>query len=471
MPGIAIPSGDLWSFNAALIEFVDGLLGLKGLWNAKDNFDGSSIDSSIWNTSTNSGGTVTLQQDEDRAYMFSNSNPNAAMLIRKVSFDPLNDEFRLDATVPIDPVTGSADIFITFNSILEPAVMSTATFSADRVITLSGGLALYVDNVDSFHSWNGAAWEAGAGGTLGYQAHRVVMRNFDDSGTMKWQLLLYDAAGTLQDTTDAVAWSATRAPAGGEALWFFTGSPRTDGSLNSNYILSYIEHGDPDGINYSTVSPVATSPWFAIDQNTLDAVTAILLQLILEGTSTIKFQWALNNGAFNGSFLTPAQLLAALVGQSITDHINSMRLMAQFNSNGDDLPRMLLPQTKVEADGITMTCDFPVEANVRLGIGYDSGNLTGSASIPGASDVRDGVPTDATTGTAAIPGADDVRLNVPTDDTVGNYVPAIEANHALGDSYGSNNTEFTGTKALTPFKLPVEVIIEDEEILVFEGAE
>ena len=461
MSGIAIPSGDLWSFNAALIEFVDGFLGLKGLWGKRDDF---TDDLSAWNTSVAGGGSVDLDAPLGQVLLNAGTTAKAAILIDPDSYDPLTDEFRIDAAT-----LGIGDNFITFNSIAEPTVMNNAAFSADRVITFHSNQALYVDNVGAFHSWNGAAWIAGTGGMLGYIASRAAFRNFDDSGTMRWQLILWDSNGN-PNVLDAVAWSATRAPAGGKSLWFFTGSPRTNASVPSNYIRRYIRYSEEAGINYSQASPVATSPWFAIDQNTLDAITAILLQLILEGTSTIKFQWALNNGAFNGSFLTPAQLLAALVGQSITDKTNSMRLMAQFNSNGDDLPRILLPQTKAEASGVSGGSQAAIE-DVRNGTIYNDGALTGTAFIPAKADTRSGTPVDDGVGTLAVAPPSDVRLNVATDDTVGNYVPAIEANHALGDSYGSLGTEFTGTKALTPFKLPVEVILEDSEIILFEGSE
>lgn len=178
-----------------------------------------------------------------------------------------------------------------------------------------------------------------------------------------------------------------------------------------------------DTTPYTDTSPVATSPWIAIDQNTLDAVTAILLQLILEGTATIKFQWALNNGAFNGTFLTPAQLLAALVGQSITNHTNSLRLMAQFNSDTTDQAAMLVPQTKAEVDAI-VSGDFPAETDVRLGVDYDNAVLTGSLIVPAVGDVREGVGVDA---------------------TVGTYEPADEADVLLDVQYGADGTEFTGS--------------------------
>ena len=91
--------------------------------------------------------------------------------------------------------------------------------------------------------------------------------------------------------------------------------------------------------------------------------------------------------------------------------------------------------------------DHAAESDVRFDTIYDNGNLTGSAHIPIKSDVRE---------------------LVPVDNTVGNYVPADEDRHQLGDSYGSLGAEFTGTRALTSYQLPQEVILEDEEIIIFE---
>jgi len=115
--------------------------------------------------------------------------------------------------------------------------------------------------------------------------------------------------------------------------------------------------------------------------------------------------------------------------------------------------------------------DPALESDVRSGVVYNNGTLTGTAAIPAKADTRSGTPVDDGVGTLAVVPADDTRFGVPTDDTVGNYVPADEDNHALGDSYGSDGTEFTGTKALTPFQLPVDVVLEDSEIILFEGSE
>ena len=95
-----------------------------------------------------------------------------------------------------------------------------------------------------------------------------------------------------------------------------------------------------EGYKYSTTSPVAESPWIAIDQNTLDATTPISIQendiatLLGQSTGSIKYQYALNNGAFNGSWLTQAALITALQSQAITDHTNSLKIKAQMISDG-----------------------------------------------------------------------------------------------------------------------------------------
>lgn len=471
MPGIAIPSGDLWSFNAALLEAAEGQLRLKDQRLLNERFDGA-LDGSEIGTITAASGTITIEDDGIPAAHSVHTRPGAgdyAALFIKDTFDETNP-FRLSLMVRSPEFAGSNPIFWFSGYSADPTANDIGTFqiwgtlfSATKTqiaYRTSGGVAQY---------WNGSAWQAApTGHTLpDYSWYEMILST---DGT-SWQIEWVGEDGATLFTTTPITWANTQALGGGESAYAVLGMIQA-GSTPAVYNLASIERwSEAVGLNFSTASPAATSPWFAIDQNTLDAVTAILLQLILEGTATIKFQWALNNGAFNGSWLTPAQLLAALNGLTITDHTNSMRLMSQHNSNGTDQAAMLLPQTKAEASGVTAACDYPIEANVRLGVDYDSGNLTGSAAIPGASDVRDGVSTDDTVGTAAIPGANDVRLAVPTDDTVGNYVPAEEGNHALGDSYGSFGSEFTGTKALTPYKLPVEVILEDEEILVFEGCE
>jgi hypothetical protein len=58
-------------------------------------------------------------------------------------------------------------------------------------------------------------------------------------------------------------------------------------------------------------------------------------------------------------------------------------------------------QTLVDA-----TVNFPATSDVRNGIAYASGTLTGTLIVPSPSNVRQGVPTDNTVGTAALTPAD-----------------------------------------------------------------
>ena len=275
---------------------------------------------------------------------------------------------------------------------------------------------------------------------------------------------------------------------------------------------------------YLSTSPVATMGNVSLTAGTI--INGVGNELVdLEGSSTVQAAYNPNDDGWTAPFASIAAMNADLLSNpvTITDTVNSFDVRFTFNSDGVEQAEAFVSEGP-NLSGFGAVCDFPSESDVRLNVDYDNANLTGSAAIPGASDVRDGVAVDATTGTyepaneadvllnvqygangteftgslppavcdfpaetdvrlnvdydnanltgtAAIPGANDVRENVPTDDTVGNYVPAQEGNHALGDSYGSNGTEFTGTKALTPFNLPVEVILEDSEILVFEGCE
>ena len=229
------------------------------------------------------------------------------------------------------------------------------------------------------------------------------------------------------------------------------------------------------------------SPWNGFPIGTEVKMDTLDINEGSEGS--LLYQFATNNGPLNGSNLTLAQLANAVNNFTVTDATNSLRIVVIFVSDGTQ-------KTAVGVSGsvtysIVLVCDYPAEADVRDGVDYDSANLTGAAAIPGASDVRLGVDTDATTGTAAIPGAADTRLGidvdattgtaaipgsndvrspVPTDATTGNYVPADIAVVLEDEKYGSLGTEFTGT--LVPFKasyeLPQEVILEDEEIIIIQ---
>lgn len=104
---------------------------------------------------------------------------------------------------------------------------------------------------------------------------------------------------------------------------------------------------------YSSSGEVVESSWLAIDQNTLDATIPIhLFENSISGTGSLLYQYAINNGAYNGVWLTQAQLIIALQGQSITDHTNSLRLQAQLNSNGTQQTELVVA-SYAEASGVS----------------------------------------------------------------------------------------------------------------------
>lgn len=74
---------------------------------------------------------------------------------------------------------------------------------------------------------------------------------------------------------------------------------------------------------------------------------------------------------------------------------------------------------------ITPVEDYPDEDDVRFGVDYKSGVMTGSCHVPISADVRHGEAVDATTGTCHVPPPADVRSGVPVESTVGTCaVPA-----------------------------------------------
>jgi len=266
---------------------------------------------------------------------------------------------------------------------------------------------------------------------------------------------------TITQTWDVVGTGVATTAAGADRLFFGSTSTPQFGRSFWDFLIWFTGASSTPFLSTSPVAEMASALTIGVNIDQID---------LAETTATgadIKYQHDTGSG-YNGSWITLAALQAALVDTSPA----TLRLKAQFNTNGLAFGSLSLDGT-LSVVGATggAVCDYADASDLRLGVEQDFGNITGTAAIPAKPDTREGTAVDDGVGTLAVAPANDVRLGVPTDDTVGNYVPAEEGNHALGDSYGSLGTEFTGTKALTPFKLPVEVVLEDEENLVFEGCE
>lgn len=92
---------------------------------------------------------------------------------------------------------------------------------------------------------------------------------------------------------------------------------------------------------YSAAGPVAESPWIAVAGNSLASGAPVEIGenaraslRMFAPAGTLAYQYALNNGAYNGAWLAQAALNAALSGAAITDFTSSLRLKAQFTSDG-----------------------------------------------------------------------------------------------------------------------------------------
>ena len=73
-------------------------------------------------------------------------------------------------------------------------------------------------------------------------------------------------------------------------------------------------------------------------------------------------------------------------------------------------------------DEASLESDYPEESDVRLGVDYQFGNLTGTCAVPAAGSVALGVAVDATTGTAVLTAA---NVTAAIDDAIADAIASI----------------------------------------------
>lgn len=156
-------------------------------------------------------------------------------------------------------------------------------------------------------------------------------------------------------------------------------------------------------------------------------------------------------------------------------------LAGTSNANGGATPGLLENNSneshgscgavQPEAGG---AADYPAVGNVRDGVSYASGTMTGTLTVPAAGDVQSGVQfgaggTEYTgtfaapaasdvrsgtgygaagtefTGTCAVPAASNVKSGVSVDATTGTLTQPAVTDVKLGTQYGSGGNEFTGS--------------------------
>jgi hypothetical protein len=143
---------------------------------------------------------------------------------------------------------------------------------------------------------------------------------------------------------------------------------------------------------FASDSPTADTSWLAINTTAINGVK--FFENISIGTGNLKYQYAVNSGSLNGSWLTLAQLQTALASVTITDVYNSIKFRVQFNGNGSQQVECL-PAYIICADSSINTAviyinksagNMPIGSNwdspavFYMPLGYDSTQWTVTAS-------------------------------------------------------------------------------------------
>jgi hypothetical protein len=123
---------------------------------------------------------------------------------------------------------------------------------------------------------------------------------------------------------------------------------------------------------------------------------------------------------------------------------------------------------------------MPAEADVRDGVSYASGALTGSCKVPAAGSVALGVPVDATTGTAALTPAsvwDHLLTAITTSSTIGTLlktnIDATISSRSTATTAGTAiavwNRVLTGATHNIPSSAGRRLRILDDERIIADG--
>ena len=114
------------------------------------------------------------------------------------------------------------------------------------------------------------------------------------------------------------------------------------------------------------------------------------------GTSGLTSTPGVSNSSANG-IVTVEQIEFGSLGQSPTS--GAVRLVASGSNNANFYATIGERKTLIDA---TANASMPAASDVRSGVSYASGALTGSCAVPAAGSVALGVPVDTTTGTAVL---------------------------------------------------------------------
>jgi hypothetical protein len=192
-------------------------------------------------------------------------------------------------------------------------------------------------------------------------------------------------------------------------------------------------------------------------------------EFVIDDTIIDPSSYPLNsgNGALNGASRTSPIAVTAFDGANyVYPSAGDIRSTAVglVNAGVAVTPTLVVPSlanTKigVVGDGGTGTYDgsdrwtAPSAGDLRSGVQLKNNsttlNLTGTAAIPTAANVRSGTATDNTTGTLAVPSVSNVRNGIAVDNTTGTLVVPSLANTKIGVAGDGGTGTYDGSDRWT----------------------
>jgi hypothetical protein len=357
MPKIALPDVSLWGLDAGL-ETVEGIgLRLSGV--NTENFNDGSL-SSLYTSGVSGGGSVvetsllTLNggASADAAFFYYNR------LVKETGTEEYKRKFKV--------LSGNytTNVILLWYDTSAPTAQALSGSKRRLSVEIGSSANLHIayrDRAYTAYYWDMvSAWTTLLTSyTLSYNTVYTLILKTTPAG---WKIILKNAdeSATLIETS-WISWYSTWNEAG-KSMWLLGGENYTD-----RWYCKMAVTQDVFPKDYASSSPAAESPWIAIDETGLDASPINIYEnkiaaLLGLSTGSIKYQYALNAGAYNGSWLTLAQLQAALADAEITNHTQSLRLKAQFISDGAQAADMDAASS-VGASGIdtSATYNLPLE--------------------------------------------------------------------------------------------------------------
>jgi hypothetical protein len=207
-------------------------------------------------------------------------------------------------------------------------------------------------------------------------------------------------------------------PSGGGSQWF-------NGQMaNFRIVHEAIAVTNPTGYypaaTYSSSSPSPNGSW-----KSLDVGDQVLWSTFFapEYIASVLFHVATNGSAL-GPALTQTQV-RALAPTTITDATQSVQVVPALTGDGTQNTGVEAKAT-VTIERAPASCDYPATTDVRDGVSYDFGGQTGV------------------------------------------YEPADPSKYEIGEQYGANGTEFTGTARFTRISAPLGILPSEDDIQILE---